>query len=104
MKIQVQIGGGHPELLKELEAIQERHRADRLRTLASIGLAVMGGHASAVQVSYASAVPDCSVGDNSRMNEFEPVSALPAQQKKAGNPAFKGLVHGLMSSVKSIDN
>lgn len=37
--------GTHPELRAELEALSPRFRAERLRTLATIGLFIARGHA-----------------------------------------------------------
>ena len=47
--------GMHPELRAELEALAPRLRAERLRTLATIGLFIARGHLTPMLMSSASA-------------------------------------------------
>jgi hypothetical protein len=48
MRVVVSIGAGYPELLTDLEKLSGRERAERLRVLATAGLAALRGGAVAV--------------------------------------------------------
>lgn len=56
-RFQVQITAAYPELAVDLARVPGRCRPDRLRTLATVGLAVMSGRAAAV---HAPAAPEPS--------------------------------------------
>lgn len=74
--------GAHPELRAELEALPPRLRAERLRTLATIGLFIARGHST---VS----------GKPSEPNEDE--SVIVAEERNS--PAFSNLMGRLKGSL-----
>jgi hypothetical protein len=59
--------GTHPELRAELEALSPRLRAERLRTLATIGLFIARGHVTPTGVSSVSSIhPETQIKETQR--------------------------------------
>jgi hypothetical protein len=74
--------GTHPELRAELEALSPRFRAERLRTLATIGLFIARGHSPVTGIQPES-------------NEDQ--SVIVAEERNS--PAFSNLMGKLKGSL-----